>query len=118
VSDTFFTEQDTTGKGAAKFASPTWLVQLESPGVRKVYHYPKGFKFLNFRSNAGKSRFCPLCMRLAQRNSRHITDYNDPVAERMFELGRTTISQTTNLPKRSLPFRSTISETQNARANK
>ncbi|KAK1825799.1 hypothetical protein QBC39DRAFT_270306 [Podospora conica] len=70
--DAFFADDTArgTGKGAsAKFklcvASPTWLVQMESPGVRKVYHYPNGFRFLNF-------------------NSVH--------AEKMFELGRMSIS--------------------------
>ena len=57
VSDTFLVDNDVnwTGKGSsAKFASPTWLVQMESPGARKVYHYPKGFKFLNFHSVHGE----------------------------------------------------------------
>ena len=62
VSDSFFNGDSaggSTGKGAAeKFASPTWLVQMESPGVRKVYHYAKGFRFLSFQSAHGEFLRC------------------------------------------------------------
>lgn len=57
--DGFFTEDSAASTGTratANFTSPTWLVQMEGPGVRKVYHYPKGFKFLNFHSVYGKPR--------------------------------------------------------------
>jgi len=66
--ETFFTESNVSGNGSSKFGNRTWLVQLEGEGVRRVYHYPKGFKFLNFHSI---------------------------YAERMFELGRIAVSQAT-----------------------
>ncbi|GAB1317040.1 Fungal N-terminal domain-containing protein [Madurella fahalii] len=53
LSESFF---DAPGS-QRRFTSPTWLVQLESPGVRKVYHYPKGFKFLSFNSNNAEKMF-------------------------------------------------------------
>jgi hypothetical protein len=60
VSDTFFEDDTARGVGNAesvKFklcvASPTYLVQMESPGARRVYHYPNGFRFLNFNSVHG-----------------------------------------------------------------
>lgn len=63
MSNTFFADDAAGGVGKgdpAKFklrvASPTWLVQMESPGARKVYHYPNGFKFLNFNSVHGQIR--------------------------------------------------------------
>ena len=67
VSDSFFAD-DTAGEAgkvqSAKFklcvASPTWLVQMESPGVRKVYHYPNGFRFLNFNSVHGQTHHASL----------------------------------------------------------
>ncbi|KAK1760373.1 hypothetical protein QBC47DRAFT_366974 [Echria macrotheca] len=53
LSESFFDEPTSQDR----FTSPTWLVQLESPGVRKVYHYPKGFKFLRFNSNSTQKMF-------------------------------------------------------------
>ncbi|KAK0739342.1 hypothetical protein B0T21DRAFT_284446 [Apiosordaria backusii] len=67
----------TSAQGAApNFTAPTWLVQMESDGHQKVFHYPQGFRFLNF--------------------------HNDNTA-RMFQLGREALSQngsTVNLPIR------------------
>ncbi|KAK4032241.1 hypothetical protein C8A01DRAFT_50919 [Parachaetomium inaequale] len=59
------------------FAAPTWLVQLEGSGKRKVYHYPDGFRFLSFRNTS---------------------------AEKMFELGRTAVLQGA-ASERTLPMR-------------
>lgn len=63
MSDTFFADDTAGGVGKrnpTKFklcvASPTWLVQMESPGARKVYHYPNGFRYLNFNSVHGQIR--------------------------------------------------------------
>ncbi|KAL2258536.1 hypothetical protein VTK26DRAFT_8125 [Humicola hyalothermophila] len=50
--ETFFTSDSSQ---APSYGAPTWLVQMEADGQRKVYHYPKGFKFLSFQSsNAAK----------------------------------------------------------------
>ncbi|EAQ86350.1 hypothetical protein CHGG_07603 [Chaetomium globosum CBS 148.51] len=59
------------------FTAPTWLVQLEGNGKRKVYHYPDGFRFLSFRNTS---------------------------AEKMFELGRTAVLQGAG-PEKTLPLR-------------
>jgi len=50
VPDTFFTSSPSH---TAAFAAPTWVVQLETTGKRKVYHYPNGFRFLSFRNTNG-----------------------------------------------------------------
>jgi len=70
----FFTSSSSS---EPSFAAPTWLVQLEASGKRKVYHYPDGFRFLSFR---------------------------DTNAEKMFELGRTAVLQGAGA-ERALPMR-------------
>ncbi|KAK3297356.1 uncharacterized protein B0H64DRAFT_473482 [Chaetomium fimeti] len=62
---------------APSFVAPTWLIQLEGNGKRKVYHYPDGFRFLSFRNTN---------------------------AEKMFELGRTAVLQGAGSEK-TLPLR-------------
>ncbi|KAK4032866.1 hypothetical protein C8A01DRAFT_20122, partial [Parachaetomium inaequale] len=61
--DAFFTAPHFPGQ---RFASPTWVIQLEDGGRRKVTHHPNGFRFMSFRNSN---------------------------AERMFELGRTAVLQ-------------------------
>ncbi|SPQ21533.1 b89ab809-ace2-4622-980e-e47404ee3af5 [Thermothielavioides terrestris] len=72
--DTFFAPPPSQ---APSFASPTWLIQLDASGRRRVYHYPNGFRFLRFRNTS---------------------------AERMFELGRNALLQGA-LPVRELAVR-------------
>ncbi|KAH6641083.1 hypothetical protein F5144DRAFT_562477 [Chaetomium tenue] len=71
--DSFFDSLSST----PSFTAPTWLVQLEGNGKRKVYHYPDGFRFLGFRNTS---------------------------AEKMFELGRTAVLQGAG-PEKTLPLR-------------
>ena len=47
VADDFFSSMK-TASGRANFALPTWLVQLEGSGTRKVYRYDNGFQYLSF----------------------------------------------------------------------
>ncbi|KAH6850634.1 hypothetical protein B0I37DRAFT_118134 [Chaetomium sp. MPI-CAGE-AT-0009] len=71
--DSFFTPSSS----APSFVAPTWLVQLEGSGKRKVYYHPEGFRFLSFRNTN---------------------------AEKMFELGRSAVLQGAG-SERALPLR-------------
>ncbi|KAK0667029.1 hypothetical protein QBC41DRAFT_324718 [Cercophora samala] len=69
----------TAAQKPPNFTAPTWLVQMKSDGHQQVFHYPKGFRFLNF---------------------------HDTSTARMFQLGREALSRSegmTNLPIRSRP---------------
>ncbi|RYO90638.1 hypothetical protein DL764_008421 [Monosporascus ibericus] len=39
------------------FASPTWVVQIEGSGIRRIYHRQNGLRFLDFRSTQSNRMF-------------------------------------------------------------
>jgi hypothetical protein len=92
VPDRFFTSASSF---EPSFAAPTWLVQLEGNGKRKVYHYPDGFRFLSFRNTSGE---LPV-----HRINPHLL-MTRTAAEKMFELGRTAVLQGAAF-ERALPMR-------------
>ncbi|RYP06228.1 hypothetical protein DL765_009571 [Monosporascus sp. GIB2] len=43
--------------GRPSFASPTWLVQIEGNGVRRIYYRQNGFRYLDLRSTQSNRMF-------------------------------------------------------------
>ncbi|RYP40588.1 hypothetical protein DL767_001588 [Monosporascus sp. MG133] len=53
LADDFFSR----ATGRPSFASPSWIVQIEGKGLRRIYHRQNGFRFLDLRSTQSNRMF-------------------------------------------------------------